>query len=132
MMLKFAALEKMENTYFESFELNPPKFFFFYDTLIDPNQLASVLGDTEGPVTRPALIEGYSCKMYGSNPSLIDGPSPESIVHGMALEVTSPLMARKIAEHLSYSYVNIDCVMQFEDGDAEIVTGMTFKARSAF
>jgi hypothetical protein len=74
MARKFRELAKREDIYYESFELNPLKFFFFYDTLMDPGQLASVLqlGDTEGPVTRPALITRYSRKMWGSYPTTIE------------------------------------------------------------
>jgi len=56
---------------------------------MDPDQLARVfqLGDTERPVTRQVSIAGYSCKMSGAYPSIVDRPSPESIVHGVVLEV---------------------------------------------
>ena len=95
-----------------------------------PGKLANMLQlplvrDTEGRLTCPAIIMGYSQEMYsGVYPTLIDGP-PENIIHGMALEMTSPIMAREIAAYLTYQYVNQDCIIRFEDG--ETVPGMTFK-----
>ena len=95
-----------------------------------PGKLANMLQlplvrDTEGRLTCPALIMGYSQEMYsGVYPTLVDGP-PENIIHGMALEMTSPIMVREIAAYLTYQYVNQDCITRFEDG--ETVPGMTFK-----
>jgi len=129
MLLKFRDLAAKEKLYYESAAPIPPKLYFFYGTLMDPGHLARVLqlGDTESPVTRPASITGYSCKMSGSYPSIVDGPSPESIVHGVALEVTSLLVVRKIAEYQSFSYVKHDCIIRFEDGES--LSGVTFKWR---
>jgi hypothetical protein len=96
MLRKFEECAKQEKLYEESISTEPfpPQLCFFYGTLMDSDELAKVLEleDTERPVTRPASIAGYSCKMCGIYPSLVDGPSPESIVHGVAFEVTSRLM----------------------------------------
>ena len=127
---KFDELNKMEEIYFESIILRRPRFIFFYDKLMDPVKLAEMLQlqvrDTEGPLTRPAFIMGYTQVMRNGYPSLIGGP-PESIIHGMALDVTSPRMARWFAALLTIVYVNYDCIIRFEDG--ETVSGMTFKWR---
>jgi hypothetical protein len=129
MLSKFRDLAQKEKLYYESAAPIPPKFYFFYSTLMDPDQLAKVLqlGDTEQPVTRPASIAGYSCKMSGAYPSIVDGPSPESIVHGVVLEVTSLLVVRRIAEYQSFSYVKHDCIIRFEGGES--LSGVTFKWR---
>ena len=128
MLRKFEDCAKQEKLYEESISTKPfpPQLCFFYGTLMDPDELAKVLelGDTERPVTRPASIAGYSCKMCGIYPSLVDGPSPESVVHGVAFEVTSQFMAKRILGH-QMSYVQHDCVIRFEDG--ETLPGMTFK-----
>ena len=127
---KFDELNKDEEIYFKSIISNPPKFIFFYDELMDPVKLTEMLQlqvrDTEGPLTRPAFIMGYTQVMRNGYPSLIGGP-PESIIHGMALEVTSPHMARWFAVLQTFVYVNHDCIIRFEDG--ETVSGMTFKWR---
>ena len=67
--------------------------------------------DTEGPLTCPTLIMGYSQEMYsGVYPTLVDGP-PENIIHGKALKVTSPVRASGIAAaYLTYQYVNQECI----------------------
>jgi len=135
---KFRIQAKIEETYFDSFATTPPKWFFFYDTLLDPAQLEKVLQlgnedqETENtaPVTRPASIAGYSSTMHYSYPTLVEGPSAESVVRGVAFEVTRGDVAKKVAEHLGYTYVNQDCVMRFEDGES--LLGMTFKFRGLF
>ena len=103
-----------------------PKFYFFYGSLMDPYQLARVLGLEEPPVTRPATIVGYSCKMWGPYPALIDGP-PGAIVKGVAFEVQSQQAAARLAEYETDAYEEHACIIQFEGG--EKVFGMTFKWR---
>jgi len=109
---KFRIQAKIEETYFNSFATALPKWFFFYDTL-NPAQLEKVLqigNEEEGtenpaPVTRPASIAGYSSTMYYSYPTLMEGPSAESVVRSVAFEVTRGDVAKKVAEHLGYLYV---------------------------
>ena len=48
----------------------------------------------------------------------MEGPIPESVVHGVAFEVTRGDVAKKVAEYLGYTYVNQDCVVRFEDGES--------------
>jgi len=103
-----------------------PQFYFFYGSLMDPSQLARVLRLREPPVTRPASIVGYSCKMWGPYPALIDGP-PGAIVQGVALEVQSQQAAAKLAEYETDAYEEHACIIRFEGG--EKVFGMTFKWR---
>ena len=93
---------------------------------MDPGQLARVLGRKQHPVTRPASIMGYSCKMWGPYPALIDGPQ-EAIVQGVAFEVKSQQAATRLAKYETDAYEERDCIIQFEDG--EKVLGMTFMWR---
>jgi gamma-glutamylcyclotransferase (GGCT)/AIG2-like uncharacterized protein YtfP len=109
--------------YFPPFLL---KFYFFYGSLMDPGQLARVLELRECPVTHPATIAGYSCKMWGPYPALIDGP-PDAIVQGVAFEVKGQQAARRLAEYETDAYEEQDCIIQFENG--ETVSGVTFKWR---
>ena len=135
---KFRIQAKIEEAYFDSFATTPPKWLFFYDTLLDPSRLEEVLQfgneventENPAPVTRPASIAGYTPTMYYSYPTLEEGPSPESVVRGVAFEVTRGDVAKKVAEYLGYTYVNQDCVVRFEDGES--VLGMTFKFRGLF
>ena len=103
-----------------------PKFYFFYGSLMDPGQLRRVLGLRELPVTHPATIAGYSCKMWGPYPALIDGP-PDAIVQGVAFEVKGQQVARRLAEYETDAYEELDCIIQFENG--KMVSGVTFKWR---
>ena len=103
-----------------------PKFYFFYGSLMDPGQLARVLGLRKRPVAHPASIVGYSYKMWGPYPALTDGP-PDAIVQGVAYEVKSQRMATRLAEYESDAYVEHDCIIRFENGDT--LSGVTFKWR---
>ncbi|KIM73859.1 hypothetical protein PILCRDRAFT_14928 [Piloderma croceum F 1598] len=81
-----------------------PKFYFFYGSLMDPGQLARVLGLRQyQAVTRPASITGYSCKMWGPYPALV---------------------ATRLAEYETEAYEEHDCIIRFVDG--EEASGMTF------
>jgi gamma-glutamylcyclotransferase (GGCT)/AIG2-like uncharacterized protein YtfP len=102
------------------------KFYFFYGSLMDPGQLARVLELRECPVTHPATIAGYSCKLWGPYSALIDGP-PDAIVQGVAFEVKSQQVAKRLAEYETDAYEEQDCIIQFENG--ETVSGVTFKWR---
>ena len=64
------------------------EFYFFNGTLMDPKTLAEVLRLPIRPKCYPAKIVGYSCKLWGPYPALVDNP-PRAIVHGMACKVQS-------------------------------------------
>jgi len=103
-----------------------PKFYFFYGSLMDPDHFANVLNLRERPVTHPASIAGYSYKMWGPYPALIDGP-PDAIVQGVAIEVKSHWVATRLAEYETDAYEEHDCIIRFENG--QTVSGVTFKWR---
>lgn len=65
------------------------EFYFFYGTLMDPKTLAEALRLPMRPKIFPAKIIGYSCKLWGPYPALVDMPAG-AIVHGVAYEVQSP------------------------------------------
>ena len=112
--------------YFQSSHAFLPKFYFFYGSLMDPGQLARVLGLKQRPVTHPASIAGYSCKMWGPYPALTDGP-PDAIVHGVAFKVQVQQAATRLAEYETDAYEEHDCIIRFDNG--ETVSGVTFKWR---
>ena len=115
-----------EDGYFQSPQMFLPKFYFFYGSLMDPGQFARVLGLRERPVTHPASIVEYSCKMWGPYPALTDGP-PDAIVQGVAFEVKSRQVATRLAEYETDAYVEHDCIIRFENGDT--LSGVTYKWR---
>ena len=116
MARKFLSVRNEDSSY--------PKFYFFYGSLMDPGQLARVLRLRNLPVTLPASITGYSCKMWGPYPVLIDGPT-DSTVQGVAFEVKSKQVAMRLAEYETDAYVEHDCIIRFENGDS--LPGLTFK-----
>ena len=115
-----------DSTHFQSCEAFLPKFYFFYGSLMDPCQLSRVLGTGESPVTHPASLAGYSCKMWGPYPALVDGP-PDSIVQGVAFEVNSQRAATRLTRYETDAYVEHECIIRFENGNT--LPGATFKWR---
>jgi len=103
-----------------------PKLYFFYGSLMDPWQLTRVLGlrRSEPPVTTPASIIGYSCKMWGPYPAIVEGP-PDGVVQGLAYKVQTQNAAAKLAYFETDAYEEHACTIYLEGG--EKVSGMTFK-----
>jgi Gamma-glutamyl cyclotransferase, AIG2-like len=60
-----------------------PEYYFFYGSLMDSATLMKVLKLLHQPELVPARITGYSCKLWGQYPALVDGPAGND-VHGMA------------------------------------------------
>lgn len=101
-----------------------PEFYFFYGTLMDPSTLAGVLHLQHSPKLKPAKITGYSCKLWGPYPALMDGP-PGALVHGMAYEMQSPKEQKLLEDYETEQYRNGYCIIELE-GDQEVM-GRTFK-----
>ena len=97
---------------------------FFYGTLMDEGQLTSVLNLTSPPILRPALIVGYSIKMWGPFPTLVEGP-PGNIISGMVYEVQSEADEKKLAHYESSAYRSAPCSIRPAGGGEEIY-GKTF------
>lgn len=89
--------------------------YFFYGTLMDPNMLMEILDLEEEPTLRPAKIAGYSCKLWGQYPALINGPQG-SIVEGAVYEVQSEGHAARLAEYETKAYRIVPCDIKFMDG----------------
>ncbi|RMD40244.1 hypothetical protein DV735_g4887, partial [Chaetothyriales sp. CBS 134920] len=104
--------------------------YFVYGTLKDPKLLAEILSlETSTPALYPAKVIGYSIKLWGQYPALVDG-RPGEEVRGMAVKVDEQRHAHRLAEYETKAYRSASCLIRFigEDGsDLEEVEGSTFK-----
>lgn len=105
-----------------------PISYFFYGSLMDPSRLIRVagLGQSDRPIMRPASLIGYSCKMWGPYPALVEGP-PDAVVYGVTYEVKSQDVAARLAYYETTAYEEHACTIYLEGG--EKVSGVTFKWR---
>ena len=98
------------------------KFYFFYGTLMDPSTLTNVLGHPR-PETYPAFITGYSMKLWGQYPALVNEATDQRI-SGRAYRVTSKTEADRLAAYETSMYRVDRCTIYFEDGSQ--AAGVTF------
>ena len=98
------------------------KFYFFYGTLMDPSTLTNVLGHPR-PETYPAFITGYSMKLWGQYPALVNEATDQRI-SGRAYHVTSKTEADRLAAYETSMYRTSGCTIYFEDGSQ--AAGVTF------
>jgi gamma-glutamylcyclotransferase (GGCT)/AIG2-like uncharacterized protein YtfP len=101
--------------------------YFFYGTLMDPFLLSEILDLPKRPTMRPAKIAGYSLKLWGQYPALVDGP-PGSVVEGMVYNVEHGRHGEGLAKYETRAYRPVPCLICFTDGgEPKEVMGMTFK-----
>lgn len=100
------------------------EYYFFYGTLMDPSTLARVLQLPSRPQLYPAKIVGFSCKLWGPYPAVVDGPTG-AIVHGMAYEVQSVEEADRLQAYETDNYAPMGCMIKLQDGRK--VGGKVFK-----
>lgn len=94
---------------------------------MDPSFLSEVLNLSEKPILRPAKLVGYSLKLWGPYPALIDGP-PEAVVQGMVYEVKSEKHGARLADYETNAYAPAACRIHFTDDEEPIETnGTIFK-----
>jgi gamma-glutamylcyclotransferase (GGCT)/AIG2-like uncharacterized protein YtfP len=101
--------------------------YFFYGTLMDPSLLSEILALPEKPRLRPAKLTGYSLKLWGQYPALVDGATGE-VVEGMAYDVESEQHAEKLAAYETRAYRSAPCRIRFMDGgEPGDISGTTFQ-----
>jgi gamma-glutamylcyclotransferase (GGCT)/AIG2-like uncharacterized protein YtfP len=101
--------------------------YFFYGTLMDPYLLSEILHLPEKPRLRPAKLIGYSLKLWGQYPALVDGATGE-VVEGMAYNVESEQHAEKLAKYETRVYRPVPCRIRFTDGgEPGDISGTTFQ-----
>jgi len=101
-----------------------PVHYFFYGSLMDEHQLTHVLSLKSPPVLRPASIVGYSIKMWGPYPTLVDGP-PGNVVNGMVYEVQKEHHEKRLAYYETNAYRCASCSIG-PGGGGEAIFGKTF------
>ncbi|OAX83527.1 hypothetical protein ACJ72_02102 [Emergomyces africanus] len=101
--------------------------YFFYGVLTNENKLATILGDEESLVLRPAKVLGYKLMLWGVHLVLTDGSSAAE-VPGMAFRVESPLHARKLRGYMADVLKVESCRIHFDDEneDAKVIDGFAF------
>lgn len=101
----------------EPSETPPPiGLYFFYGTLMDPGMLRDILGLEEKPVLRPALINGYTCKLWGQYPALVRQQAPDENVAGAVYQVRTGEDAQKLAYYETSNYRPGPCSIRYTDG----------------
>ena len=101
-----------------------PIHFFFYGSLMDDQQLKKVLRLKSPPVLRPASVVGYSIKLWGPYPALIDGP-PGNVVNGVVYEVQQEEHEKRLSYYETDAYRCVSCSIKPGEGGAQI-SGKTF------
>ncbi|KAB8225799.1 hypothetical protein BDV33DRAFT_230239 [Aspergillus novoparasiticus] len=100
--------------------------YFFYGTLTDPSMVAEILNLDHEPTFRPAIIQGYECKMWGQYPALVD--ASDTIVEGAVYYVQTAEDGMKLATYETNSYRAESCIISYTDGrEPAKDVGYTFK-----
>ncbi|KAF9641882.1 hypothetical protein BDM02DRAFT_3177003 [Thelephora ganbajun] len=125
MAKKFLAAKNDPNCARVPYEPEPwkPAHYFFYGSLMDERKLTEVLRLDSPPVLRPASIVGYSIKMWGPYPALVDGP-PGNVVSGMIYEVQKEDHEKRLAYYETNAYRCASCFIKPTTGDQ--IFGKTF------
>lgn len=100
--------------------------YFFYGSLADPALLRDVLGLDSAPELRPAYITGYTCKLWGQYPALVDAIDSE--VEGAVYHVQTVEHGARLAEYETNNYRADPCRIRYTDGKEPTAGfGYTFK-----
>jgi len=87
---------------------------------MDEQKLTDVLRLGSTPVLRPASIVGFSTKMWGPYPALIDGP-PGNVVDGMVYEVRKKDHEKRLACYETDAYRCVSCPIKSGAGGEQII-----------
>ncbi|RMZ75888.1 hypothetical protein DV738_g5226, partial [Chaetothyriales sp. CBS 135597] len=128
-------IQKLQAAPAESYSPPTPPavgWYFVYGTLKDPALLAEILSLSQTPPLPlyPAKLTGYSLKLWGQYPALVDG-YPGQEVQGMAVRIDEQRHADRLAEYETKAYRCAPCLIRFvgEDGSDidKQVKGSVFK-----
>lgn len=102
------------------------RLYFFYGSLMDSKNLASVLGLTEVPQLREARVEGYRTMLWNHYPALVR--ADDVMVNGMAYQIkTLAEVEGQVTRLQRYEGENYDRRMvRIEFKDGTVCSGWTF------
>jgi gamma-glutamylcyclotransferase (GGCT)/AIG2-like uncharacterized protein YtfP len=102
-----------------------PMYFFFYGSHMDPIQLKNVLQlDHQHSTTPATIVQGYTYKLWGQYPALLDG-LPGATVKGVSYYVQTQEEKDRLEAYETKNYVTVGCLIELEDRTK--VYGLTFK-----
>ncbi|OQD87140.1 hypothetical protein PENANT_c006G04893 [Penicillium antarcticum] len=119
-LLQTPSVFKLETITPESGLFNPAPTgqHFFYGTLHNSTLLTSILDLTEDPVLRPAYLDGYKTKLWGSYPTLLP-KEPRVTGQGSVYGVMSVEHVERLATYETNNYATMACELRFEEnGDS--------------
>ena len=91
---------------------------------MDPSLLSELLELRDKPRMRPAHIVGYTTKVWGQYPALIDGPTG-AVLKGAVYEVQTQEHTQRLAEYEIKNYRVASCVIFCADGKIpRVLTGI--------
>lgn len=100
---------------------------FFYGSLMDPALLMEILGLEETPTLQRATVIGYSCRLWGQYPALVNGPEG-GVVEGAMYDVQTEKHAARLAEYETKAYMAVPCQINLVGRDEPAkVFGTTFR-----
>ncbi|KAK1222617.1 hypothetical protein PQX77_014530 [Marasmius sp. AFHP31] len=111
----------------------PPssKLLFFYGTLKLPHILQQVLSLKELPALYDATIRGYTVKMWGPYPALVnaaDTEATERTVKGKAWILYEEGHLKRLEQYETENYrlAKVDIDVRLKDAPMKIISGYTF------
>lgn len=103
--------------------------FFFYGTLMDPQIAQEVLGLSEPPVLKAALLKnrGY-LRMWGPYPAFVADRNPRVDVKGVACEIEGAERKDRLATYEGNNYDETKCLINLvtDDGESDYIVARTF------
>ncbi|KAI4249446.1 MAG: hypothetical protein L6R42_008984 [Xanthoria sp. 1 TBL-2021] len=99
---------------------------FFYGSLMDKGNLASVLDLAQEPALRPARIEGYRTMLWGPFPALLraDNSAVSGMVYRIGSQADMEHQFTELANIEGEDYARHRVRIEYEDGSSE--WGWTF------
>jgi hypothetical protein len=96
-----------------------PHWFFFYDTLMQPSQLAEILELPETPRPRPASVRSYTLASLRESKAtvLLDEGGISSVVSGMAYLLQSELEEKRLMDRGANACVRQSVMIWFMDNE---------------
>ncbi|KAG6357438.1 hypothetical protein INS49_013315 [Diaporthe citri] len=103
--------------------------FFFYGTLMDPAIAQEVLGLSEPPVLKPALLKHRGhLRMWGPYPAFMANQDPRVDVKGVACEIEGTEKKDRLAMYEGDKYDEAKCFINLvtEDGETDFIVARVF------